>query len=67
MIATRRQPDCGHKQLIECPLTVEDWHDVFTAYLGFRYQCLLISERAHSRRAPSDAADTDQPRALRPE
>lgn len=50
MIATRQQPDCGHKMLRECPLTTEDWNDVFTAWLGFRYQCLLISERAHARK-----------------
>lgn len=66
MIATRQQPECGHKLLAECPLTVEDWNDVFTAYLGFRYQCLLISERAHSRRALTDRNDNPDSRALGP-
>lgn len=56
-IARRRQPDCGHKRLAECPLTVEDWNTVFLAWLGFRQTCLLVSEQAHERAAAKENAD----------
>ena len=49
MIATKERPDCGHKLLMECPLTSDDWAEVFNAWLAFRFHCLLISERAHER------------------
>jgi hypothetical protein len=35
--------------LVECPLTVGDWQEVYHAWLAFRLVCLLVSERAHGR------------------
>lgn len=48
-IARRPRPDCGHKLLMECPLTTADWGEVLNAYAAFMFQCRLISEQAHAR------------------
>ena len=47
----KQRPECGHKLLMECPLTSDDWAEVMNAWLAFRFHCLLISERAHERLA----------------
>lgn len=47
--ATRPLPACGHRRLVECPLTVDDWAEVYRAWLAFRWLCLLVAERAHER------------------
>lgn len=49
MGARRPLPDCGHRYLVECPLTMEDWRAVFFAYLGFLHTCRMISDAAHER------------------
>lgn len=48
---SKLRPDCGHKLLQECPLTVADWEIVFFAMLGFRETCRLVSDKAHERAA----------------
>lgn len=50
-IPTRPRPHCGHARLAECPLTSDDWSEVFTAFLAFRFVCAVIAERAHDREA----------------
>lgn len=54
-VATRERPDCGHKALTECPLTAADWEQVFEAWVAFKTQCRMISDRAHARRDRADA------------
>jgi hypothetical protein len=48
-VRRREPPDCGHRLLAECPLTVDDWEEVFHAWLAFRLVCRLVSDRAHTR------------------
>lgn len=43
------RPDCGHRHLVECPLTVEDWRVVWMAMLGFLETCRRVSAQAHAR------------------
>lgn len=48
------RPSCGHKRLQECPLSVDDWGEVYNALLGFLFTCRLVAERAHARTALND-------------
>jgi hypothetical protein len=49
MVGIRRRPTCDHAMLVECPLTVRDWEEVYFAYIGFLSVCRSVSERAHRR------------------
>ena len=45
----RPRPECGHTRLVQCGLTVDDWAEVYRAWLGFLHTCRLIAARAHAR------------------
>jgi hypothetical protein len=53
VIPVRPLPRCGHRRLMECPLSTDDWQQVLDAYLAFLHQCRAIAARAHAREALS--------------
>ena len=44
-------PSCGHKKLVDCPLTQADWRVVLYAYAAFLETCRRVSQEAHRREA----------------